>query len=285
MKFIPCPLRQEEVSRLSAHYRAAASTMKTSSLLKTAFSCIDLTTLNATDTSSFVAAFTARVNSFDREFKGIDNVAAICVFPHMAQVVRETLAAGEVNIAAVAGGFPHSMTFQQVKTEEARLAVLHGADEVDIVLPLWAFLEGDFRYCLDEMTAIKKAIGDAHLKVILESGILADPEQIWQASLLALDAGADFIKTSTGKAAVSATPEAAVVMCSALHYWYEQTGEKRGFKPAGGIVQTEDALVYMAVVLDLLGEEWLNKQLFRIGASRLANHLLSDILGKPVVHF
>lgn len=285
MNFKPCPLTQEEVVSQADHFRSIALSLKLPAYLKTAFSCIDLTTLNATDTVSHVAGFTAKVNLFDLEFKGFPNVAAICVYPQMAGIVRENLASGAVKVAAVAGGFPQSMTFLEVKTEEARLAVVHGADEIDIVLPLWAFLEGNFQYCQVEIAAIKKAIGDAHLKVILETGLLADPGKIWQASLLALEAGADFIKTSTGKAAVSATPEAAVVMCSALRYWYEQTGELRGFKPAGGIVQTEEALVYLAIVQGLLGDEWLNKQLFRIGASRLANHLLSDIQGRPVVHF
>jgi deoxyribose-phosphate aldolase len=285
MKIKPCPVTREEVIRQADHFRSIAPSLKTEEILGTTFSCIDLTTLNATDTVSYVAAFTAKVNLFDFEFEGLSNVAAICVYPQMAGIVRENLAAGEVKVAAVAGGFPNSMTFLEVKKEEARLAVVHGADEIDIVLPLWAFLEGNLLYCRDEIASIKKAIGDAHLKVILESGLLVDPDKIWQASLLALEGGADFIKTSTGKASVSATPEAAVVMCTALRYWYEQTGEKRGFKPAGGIVQTEEALIYLAVVHEILGDEWLNNQLFRIGASRLANHLLSDILGRSVVHF
>jgi deoxyribose-phosphate aldolase len=285
MKIKPCPMTWEEVKTEANNFLTLAPSLKTPEILSTAFSCIDLTTLNTTDTVGHVAVFTAKVNSFELEFKGLPNVAAICVFPHMAGIVRENLAAGEVKVAAVAGGFPHSMTFLQVKKEEARLAVVQGADEIDIVLPLWAFLEGNLLYCREEITGIKKAIGDAHLKVILETGLLADPEKIWQASLIALEGGADFIKTSTGKASVSATPEAAVVMCSALRYWYELTGEKRGFKPAGGIVQTEEALVYLAIVRETLGDEWLNNQHFRIGASRLANHLLSDMLGRPVDHF
>jgi deoxyribose-phosphate aldolase len=177
------------------------------------------------------------------------------------------------------------MTFKSVKAEEARLAVLQGADEIDIVLPLWAFLEGNFEYCLEEIKTVKNAIGETHLKVIIESGILADPVKIWQASLLSLHAGADFIKTSTGKMPVSATPEAAVIMCRALKYWYESTGEKRGFKPAGGISQPEDALLYLTIARNILGVEWVHNQHFRIGASRLANHLLSDILDRPINHF
>jgi deoxyribose-phosphate aldolase len=213
------------------------------------------------------------------------NVAAICVYPNMTSVVKENLAVESVKVAAVAGGFPSSMTFKSVKAEEARLAVLQGADEIDIVLPLWAFLEGNFEYCLEEIKTVKNAIGETHLKVIIESGVLADPEKIWQASLLSLHAGADFIKTSTGKMPVSATPEAAVIMCRALKYWYETTGEKKGFKPAGGISQPEDALLYLTIARNILGVEWVHNHLFRIGASRLANYLLSDILDRPINHF
>jgi len=177
------------------------------------------------------------------------------------------------------------MTFKEIKIEEARMAVIHGADEIDIVLPLWAFLEGNFQYCKDEIMAIKNVIGDTRLKVILESGILSGPEKIWQASLISLEAGADFIKTSTGKMPVSATPEAAFVMCHALKYWYQITGTMKGFKAAGGISKSPEAMIYLTMVGEILGEPWLNNQLFRIGASRLANSLLSDILEKPTVHF
>lgn len=259
--------------------------LRSAELYRLAFSCIDLTTLNQTDTVSHVAAFTQRVNSFVREFPGIDSVAAICVFPNMASVVRENLAVEGVQIAAVAGGFPSSMTFAEVKAEEARMAVLSGAGEVDIVLPLWAFLEENYDYCRREISLVKQSIGDAHLKVILESGILADPEKIWKASLLSLEAGAGFIKTSTGKMAVSATPEAAIVMCHALKYWHETTGEKRGFKPAGGISVAGEAMVYVTIVEDILGREWLDNHLFRIGASRLANDLLTRITGRDTSYF
>ncbi len=276
----------QELPALTVKYREmVASGLPGSESLKRAFSCIDLTTLNATDTVSVVAVFTQKVNSFRLEFPGLPNVAAICVYPNMASVVRENLADGHVKVAAVAGGFPSSMTFLPLKEEEARLAVINGAEEIDIVLPLWAFLEDNFDYCIKEIKAIKTAIGDAHLKVILETGAISDPVSIWKASLLSLEAGADFIKTSTGKMPVAATPEAAIVMCNALKYWYGKTGEKRGFKPAGGIVSSTDAMVYLAIVKDILGEEWLNNQLFRIGASRLANNLLSDILGLQVSHF
>ena len=285
MNFPPMPINPRAISNAAAQFAKAAQEINTTEFQKLALSCIDLTTLNPTDTVSGVAAFTQRVNNFQKHFPGLPNVAAICVYPNMASVVKENLATDGVNVAAVAGGFPSSMTFLSLKEDEARLAVVQGADEIDIVLPLWAFLEENYNYCMQEVTGIKKAIGDAHLKVILESGVLEKPEVIWKASILSLQAGADFIKTSTGKMPVAATPEAAVVMCHALKYWYERTREKRGFKPAGGIVTTSDALLYMTIVKDILGDEWLNNKLFRIGASRLANNLLSDIQMRETAHF
>jgi len=253
--------------------------------LQSALACIDLTTLNSTDTVGHVAQFTQKVNAFSVQFPTIENVAAICVYPNMVQVVREHLAVDSVSIAAVAGGFPSSMTWLSLKTEEARMAVVAGADEIDIVLPLWAFLEGNIDECTREIAAVKHAIGDAHLKVILETGVLPSAEAIWQASVLSLRAGADFIKTSTGKMAVAATPEAAVVMCHALKYWHETTGEMRGFKPAGGIVTPTDALIYLQIVREVLGSEWITPHLFRIGASRLANNLLTELEGSETIHF
>ncbi|HPR32966.1 MAG TPA: deoxyribose-phosphate aldolase [Prolixibacteraceae bacterium] len=253
--------------------------------LKRALSLIDLTTLNATDTSEHVRLFTEKVNDFPEHFPGLANVAAICVYPNRVKTVEETLRLPEVNIASVSAGFPSSMTFPEVKILETKLALKAGADEIDIVLNLGHFLSGNFQAAHDEIAAIKACMGDAHLKVILETGALSSPEDVWRASLLAINAGADFIKTSTGKLNPAATPEAAYVMCSALAFHYEETGEKIGFKPAGGIVSAEDALVYLAIVKELLGEEWLRPELFRIGASRLANNLLSKITGQTVAYF
>lgn len=250
-----------------------------------AFSCIDLTTLNATDTRSHVRAFTARVNDFGNDYPSLPNVAAICVYPNMVQTVKEVLDRDKVKIAAVAGGFPSSMTFIGLKVEEARMAAELGADEVDIVLPLWAFLEGDLITCREEIGTIKDAIGAARLKVILETGILAEPDRIYKASMLAMESGADFIKTSTGKANPAATPEAALVMCHAIRDFHSKTGHKVGIKPAGGIATTEDAILYLTIVKEVLGEEWLDPELFRIGASRLANHLLSDMLSEEIQYF
>jgi deoxyribose-phosphate aldolase len=251
---------------------------------KIAFSCIDLTTLSATDTEKKVVDFTRKVNMFNRSFPDMPNVAAICVFPNMVKTVEETLELPGVNIASVAGGFPSSMTFTSVKVNETRLAIDAGADEIDIVLALSYFLDGKYQDAHNDIAAIKEAMGEVHLKVILETGSLETPEQIWRASILAMNAGADFIKTSTGKTEPAATPVAAYIMCTAIAWHYEQTGQKIGFKPAGGIATSEDALVYLSIVKHILGDEWLNPSLFRIGASRLANNILTDIEGKEV-HF
>lgn len=285
MNFPSLPLSFAELKSSAVSMAEASGLQLNEDMLRLALSCIDLTTLNPTDSVSHVAFFTQKVNFFTIEFPKLPSVAAICVYPNMASVVRENLAAEGVKVAAVAGGFPSSMTFPELKAEEARLAVLNGADEIDIVLPLWAFVEGNFDYCRREIGLIKNAIGDTHLKVILETGILGDPLKIWQASLLSLEAGADFIKTSTGKQGVSATPEAAIVMCHAIRYWYGETGQLKGFKPAGGITTPAEAMVYIMVVKEILGENWMNNNLFRIGASRLANNLLTDICGRPVSHF
>lgn len=252
---------------------------------KLALSLIDLTTLNSTDTEEKVKAFTQKVNDFPNKFPDLENVAAICVYPNMVKAVEETLQLPEVNIAAVSGGFPSSMTFTKVKVEETKLAIKAGADEIDIVLALSHFLAGEFEAAHQEIAAIKAAMGDVHLKVILETGALETPENIWKASMLAINAGADFIKTSTGKMNPAATPMAAYVMCLAIAFHYEETGEKIGFKPAGGMVTSDDALIYLSIVKEVLGDDWMNPMLFRLGASRLANNLLSDILGKEVKHF
>ena len=249
------------------------------------FSCIDLTTLNSTDTVTHVKAFTERVNDFENDYPNLPNVAAICVHPNMVRTVKENLRDENVNIAAVAGGFPCSMSFIEVKVKEARMAVDYGADEIDIVLPLWAFLDGNDLICREEIVTIKQAIGESHLKVILETGVLSEAAKIRHASLLAMESGADFIKTSTGKMNPAATPEAALEMCLAIKDHYKKTGRKIGFKPAGGIAETEDAILYLTIVSEILGEEWMNPSLFRVGASRLANNLLSDMTGEKIRYF
>jgi deoxyribose-phosphate aldolase len=246
---------------------------------------IDLTSLNTTDNRSLILHFTGKVNSFSGRYSNIPNVAAICVFPNFVSVVNEKLTARNVKIVAVAGNFPTSQTFRSVKVTECKLAVEAGADEIDIVIPVGAFLGNDFAMVADEIREIKQAIGAKQLKVIVESGLLGNYENIFKASMIAMDAGADFIKTSTGKTPFSATPEAAFVMCRAISDFYAETGIKVGFKPAGGISNPVDAIVYYNIVKYCLGEDWLNNSLFRIGASKLANNILSEISGCPVEHF
>jgi len=254
-------------------------------LMMSLLNMIDLTSLNTTDNRSQILHFTGKVNSFSGRFSNIPNVAAICVFPNFVAVVKEKLTAKNVKIASVAGGFPTSQTFRSIKVTECKLAVEAGADEIDIVIPVGAFLGNDFAMVADEIREIKAAIGDKQLKVIVESGLLGDYEHIFRASMIAMDAGADFIKTSTGKTPVSATPEAAFVMCRAISDFYSETGIRVGFKAAGGIVNPSDAVLYYHIVSNCLGEEWLNNRHFRIGASRLANNILSEISGCTGVHF
>jgi deoxyribose-phosphate aldolase len=254
-------------------------------LLMSILNMIDLTSLNTTDNKIQIIHFAGKVNSFSGRYSNIPNVAAICVYPNFVSVVKEKLSARNIKIAAVAGGFPSSQTFRSIKVTESKMAIEAGADEIDIVIPVGAFLGNDFAMVADEIREIKSAIGDRQLKVIIESGLLGDYEMIFKASMIAMDAGADFIKTSTGKTPVSATPEAAFVMCRAISDFYSETGIKVGFKAAGGITEPSDAVRYYQIVSLCLGEEWLNNTLFRIGASKLANNILSEISGCRIDHF
>jgi len=245
---------------------------------------IDLTTLNGEDTTAKVAQMAERVNDFDGHFPGIPNVAAMCVYPALVETARDVLTE-PIGIAAVAGGFPASQTFIEVKVAEAAMAVAAGATEIDIVISIGKFLEGNYQEVFDEISEIKDAIRGAHLKVILETGALKTAENIYRASILAMAAGADFIKTSTGKIAVNATPEATFVMCHAIKDWYQKTGQKVCYKPAGGVSTTLEAVQHYTLVKEILGNDWLNNQSFRFGASRLANNLLSSIMGQDVKYF
>ena len=231
--------------------------------------------MNATDTREEIWNFTETVNDFEGS-SDVDNVAAICVFPNFVETVKEALTAN-VNIASVAGGFPSSQTFTEVKIAETGLAVASGADEIDIVLNLGYFLEENYEDVCEEIDEIKNACREAKLKVILETGALKSAKNIMKASILALYSGADFIKTSTGKVYEGATLEAAYVMCTAIKEYNQKTGNKAGFKASGGISTTEDAVKYYTIVKEVLGDEYLNKEYFRIGASRLANNLLESI--------
>ena len=248
----------------------------TEDVKKFLFNCIDLTTLNSTDSDESVMHFTEKVNQFDDEYPDLKNVAAI---------VKNTLEVDGVNIACVSGGFPSSQTFIEVKVAETALAIADGADEIDIVISIGKFLSGDYEGMCEEIQELKEVCKERHLKVILETGALKSASNIKKASILSMYSGADFIKTSTGKQQPAATPEAAYVMCEAIKEYYQKTGIKIGFKPAGGINTVNDAIIYYTIVKELLGEEWLDNQLFRLGTSRLANLLLSDIKGEEIKFF
>ncbi|MBQ3189550.1 MAG: deoxyribose-phosphate aldolase [Bacteroidaceae bacterium] len=249
------------------------------------FNCIDLTTLKCTDSEESVLKFTEKVNEFDDKYPHLKNVAAICVYPNFAKIVSESLEVESVGIACVSGGFPSSQTFQEIKIAETAMAIHDGATEIDIVLSVGKFLSGDYEGVCDEIQELKSVCGEKHLKVILETGALKSAENIKKASILSIYSGADFIKTSTGKESPAATPEAAYVMCNTIKEYYAKTGNKIGFKPAGGINTVHDALVYYTIVKEVLGEEWLTNELFRLGTSRLANLLLSEIVGEETKFF
>ena len=249
------------------------------------FSSIDLTTLSTEDSQKSVAAFTRRFNDFDNDYPQYKNVAAICVYSNFAEVVKTNLDVTGVDIAVVAGGFPSSQTFTAVKISDAALAVADGADEVDIVMNVGMFLDENYEDMCDEMIEIKHTIKDAKMKVILETGALKTAANIKKASILSLYSEADFLKTSTGKIYPGASLEAAYVMCQCIKEYYEKTGRKVGFKAAGGVRSSEDALHYYAVVKEVLGNEWLTHDLFRLGASSLANSLLSSMEGKETKYF
>lgn len=249
------------------------------------FSCIDLTSLNTTDSDESIIRFVEKVNLFDNQHPDIQPVAAICVYPNFAQTVRNVLEVEGVKIACVSAGFPSSQTFIEVKIAETAMAIMEGADEIDIVISVGKFLSEDYEGLCEEIQEIKDVCKGQHLKVILETGALGSASNIKRAAILAMYSGADFIKTSTGKQQPAATPEAAYVMCRAIKEYYEETGNKTGFKPAGGINSVNDALIYYTIVKEVLGEEWLTSDLFRLGTSRLANLLLSEIIGEESKFF
>ena len=279
-------LSDDEVKAKTAQiidkYVAENNTLEVKKFL---FNCIDLTTLKTEDSEESVLKFTERVNDFEDKYPDLKNVAAICVYPCFAKIVSQSLEVEDVNIACVSAGFPSSQTFTEVKVAETALALADGATEIDIVIPVGKFLSGDYEGMCDEIEEIKTICGERHLKTILETGALKTAENIMKASILSMYSGADFIKTSTGKQEPAATPEAAYVMCRAIKAYYEQTGRKVGFKPAGGINCVNDALVYYTIVKEVLGEEWMGNHLFRLGTSRLANLLLSEIVGENVKFF
>ena len=252
---------------------------------KTCFNAIDLTSLNSTDTIESITKMVERVNAFEEEYPQLPNVAAICTYPNFAVVVSGALEVTGVDTAVVAGSFPSSQTFAEIKTAETALAVADGANEVDIVFNLGLYYAGCYEELADEISEIKEAARDARLKVILETGALKTAADIKKASILSMYAGADFIKTSTGKVYPGATLDAAYVMCKCIKEYYDKTGIKVGFKVSGGVSSTEDAVKYYTLVKEILGEEGLNNNYFRIGTSRAANYILSSIIGKEVKFF
>ncbi len=282
----PTILKDDEVkAKIAQIIEKYVEENNTVEVKKFLFNSIDLTTLKVEDSEESVLKFIERVNDFEDQYPDLKNVAAICVYPCFAKIVSQSLEVEEVGIACVAGGFPSSQTFTEVKVAETALALSDGATEIDIVIPVGKFLSGDYEGMCDEIEEIKSVCGERNLKVILETGALKSAENIMKASLLSMYSGADFIKTSTGKQEPAATPEAAYVMCHAIRAYYEKTGRKVGFKPAGGINSVRDALVYYTIVKEVLGKDWLENKLFRLGTSRLANLLLIDIVGQEVKFF
>lgn len=246
---------------------------------------VELTTLKTTDSEESVLKFVEKVNEFDDKYPELGHVATVCVYPNFAKICHDTLENEEVEIACVSGSFPSSQTFIEVKVAETALAIKDGATEIDIVMPVGKFLSEDYEGVADDIAELKAVCGDKKMKVILETGCLKTASNIKKASILSMYAGADYIKTSTGKLEPAATPEAAFVMCQAIKEYYEKTGIQIGFKPAGGMKTVKDALTYYTIVKEVLGEKWLTNQWLRLGTSSLANKLLSDITGEDVKFF
>lgn len=284
---------KESISKRLDAIAANIDNVTSPEVLKNCMALMDLTTLHTEDSPESVKKLVGKVNSFMNDYPEYPLPASICVFPNLASVVRENLATSDVHVTAVAGCFPTSQSFIEVKVKECEMAVDAGADEIDIVLALNAFMSGDEETARKEIRTIRAAVDEAAakagrkvtLKVILETGLLVTPENIANASFLAMEEGADFIKTSTGKVSVNATPMAAYIMCESIKAFHEKTGRKVGFKAAGGISTSKDAVCYHSIVKTILGNDWINKELFRFGVSRLANSLMSSIEQKMVVYF
>ena len=283
---------QEAKSRALDLIAANLDKVASEQVYKDCFSMMDLTTLKTDDTPASVTKLVNKVNAFQQSYPEWPLPASVCVYPNFAAVVDKERTC-DFNITVVSACFPSSQSFLEVKLKECEIAVEQGADEVDIVLALNSFLAEDYEAAAEEIRQVRACIDavaqkqgrKVHLKVILETGLLRTPEKIAAASFLAMEAGADFIKTSTGKVDVNATPAAAYVMCECIAKFYEATGKKIGFKPAGGISSAADALCYYSIVSTILGKEWLNKELFRFGVSRVANNILAAVEQKTVSYF
>ena len=283
---------QEAIARALEVMASNLENVGSEQVYKDCFSMMDLTTLKTDDTPASVEKLVNKVNSFNETYPEWPLPASICIYPNFAGTVKDARKA-DFNITVVSACFPSSQSFLEVKLKECELAVEQGADEVDIVLALNSFLAGEYDKAFEEIRAVRECIDavaekqgrKVHLKVILETGLLRTPERIAQASFLAREAGADFIKTSTGKVDVNATPVAAYVMCECIAKYHAATGKKIGFKPAGGISSAADALCYYSIVASVLGKDWLNKELFRFGVSRVANSILAAVEQKTVSYF
>lgn len=246
---------------------------------------VELTTLKTTDSEDSVLKFVEKVNEFDDKYPELGHVATVCVYPNFAKICHDTLENEDVEIACVSACFPSSQSFIEVKVAETALAIKDGATEIDIVMPVGKFLVEDYEGVVTEIQELKEVCGEKSMKVILETGCLKTAKNIKIASILALYAGADYIKTSTGKLEPAATPEAAYVMCTAIKEYYDKTGIQIGFKPAGGMKTVKDALTYYTIVKEVLGDKWLTNKWLRLGTSSLANKLLSEITGEEVKFF
>lgn len=279
-------MSEQEVADFVAECRKKSVRNQNAEVYKLCYSTIDLTTLTEKDSVESVGGFVKKAVDFNTHYPNIPNVASICVFPLFVDVVGLGVEGTDIGVTSVAAGFPASQTFVEVKMLEVSMAVENGADEIDVVINVGQMLEGDYEPMTNEIAMLREEAGeDTVFKVIIESGALQTPELIRKASLLSMFAGADFVKTSTGKIPVAATPEAAVVMCTAIKDYYLKTGRKVGFKAAGGIRSAEEAALFYTIVEEILGKEWCTPALWRIGASSLANGLISAIEGKEVKYF
>ncbi len=275
----------EEIDKQFSKIQSNISHWLTPNVLTESLGFIDLTTLRAEDTVPQIEKMVNKVNEFNHHFPDYPTPASICVYPNFCKTIKDNLTAMGVGITAVAGGFPASQSFIEVKCLESKMAVEEGATEIDIVIALNRFFIGDYKSCSDEIKKIRKTIPSALLKVILETGLLVTPERIAAASFIAMEAGCDFIKTSTGKIEPAATPAAAIVMCECIKAYHQKTGKKIGFKPAGGIASARDVASYYGIVDTILGKEWLTPSLFRFGASRVANNILTELKKNTVSYY
>ncbi|MDT8400545.1 MAG: deoxyribose-phosphate aldolase [Bacteroidales bacterium] len=272
---------KEDIQNLISRLQADLNPLNTRRIL----GLLDFTSLNVSDTAGTIEEICEKINNYQFVFPDLPCFAAICVYPRFVHTVKKKLEVPGIKIASVAGGFPSSQTTTSVKIAETREALEAGADEIDMVMPVGEFIEGNHNYISDEIASVKEIMGDKRLKIIIESGVLSDPELIYGASILAMEAGADFIKTSTGKEKVSASLEAVYIMCHAIKNFCHAGAKMTGIKPAGGIASTDDALAYYSLVEMILGKEWLLPEYFRIGTSRLANILLTEVEGRNVDYF